>query len=185
MKSTFNHALKNKVGFQGFRLSAEKATKSAKLTYKGENWELKHGTFFISEITACTNTSNSDVIFAVGLVARNVIKKELKLKPNIQASMSLGSEVISRYFEEVGVQKYLDELGFTTAWYWCMTCIGNSGELPDKDTNALKGGKVIATAVLSRIRNFEKVVHPLNQVSYLASPPLCAAYALAGSNNDL
>ena len=81
MKSTFNHALTNKVGFQGFGLSTEKATKSAKLTYKGENYELKHGTFVISAITACTNTSNSDVMLAVGLVARNVIKKELKVKP--------------------------------------------------------------------------------------------------------
>ena len=124
-------------------------------------------------------------MLTVGLVARNVIKKELKVKPYIQTSMSPGSEVISRYFKEAGVQKYLDELGLTTVGYGCMTCAENPGELPDEDTNSLKGGEVIAAAVLSRNRNFEGVVYLLNQVSYLASPPLCAAYDLAGSNNDL
>ena len=176
MKSTFNHALTNKVGFQGFGLSAEKATKSAKLTYKGENYELKHGAVVISAITSCTNTSNPDVMLAAGLVARNAVKKGLKVKPYVKTSLSPGSEVVSRYFEEAGVQKYLDELGFTTAGYGCMTCIGNSGELADEVTNALKGGEVIAAAVLSGNINFEGRVHPLTQFNFLASPPLYVAY---------
>lgn len=183
MKSTFNHALTNKVGFQGFGLGTDKVAKSAKFAYKGENYELKHGAVVISAITSCTNTSNPDVMLAAGLVARNAIKKGLKVKPYVKTSLSPGSEVVSRYFEAAGVQKYLDQLGFTTAGYGCMTCIGNSGELPDEVTNALKGGEVIAAAVLSGNRNFEGRVHPLTQANFLASPPLCVAYALAGTIN--
>ena len=72
IKSIFNHSLTNKVEFQGFRLGAEKATKSAKLTYKGENNEVKHGAVFIIAITAFTNTSKPDMMLAVGYVTRKI-----------------------------------------------------------------------------------------------------------------
>ena len=178
VKSIFNHALLNK---QGFGLSAKKATKLAKFTWKWENCELKHGTFVIFAITACTNTSNLDEMLAVVLVARNVIKKELKVESYFQTSMSPWSQVVSCYFEEAGVQKYLDEFGFTTAWYGCIARNRNSFELPDEVTNALKEREAIYAAFLSGNRNFEGVVHLLNQVSFFTSPPLCAANALVDS----
>ena len=62
-----------------------------------------------------------------------------------------------------------------------MTCIGNSGELPEEVNNAITESDLVAAAVLSGNRNFEGRVHPLTRANYLASPPLVVAYALAGT----
>ena len=64
-----------------------------------------------------------------------------------------------------------------------MTCIGNSGDLPDSITNAANAGDLVVASVLSGNRNFEGRVHPLTRANYLASPPLVVAYALAGTVN--
>jgi aconitate hydratase len=120
-------------------------------------------------------------MLAAGMLARNAIKKGLKPKPYIKCSLSPGSHVVTQYFEKAGVQSYLDEMGFTTAGYGCMTCIGNSGEIPDEVQNAIIDNDLVASAVLSGNRNFEGRVHPHTRANYLASPPLVIAYALAGS----
>jgi len=75
----------------------------------------------------------------------------------------------------------MDKLGFTTAGYGCMTCIGNSGDIPPEVEAAIVDGDMVASAVLSGNRNFEGRVHPNTRANYLASPPLVVAYALAGS----
>ena len=62
-----------------------------------------------------------------------------------------------------------------------MTCIGNSGELPEELSNAINTNDLVVSAVLSGNRNFEGRVHPLTRANYLASPPLVVAYALAGT----
>lgn len=95
--------------------------------------------------------------------------------------MSPGSHVVTDYYKAADVEKYMDELGFTTAGYGCMTCIGNSGDIPPEVENAIVEGDMVASAVLSGNRNFEGRVHPNTRANYLASPPLVVAYALAGS----
>lgn len=62
-----------------------------------------------------------------------------------------------------------------------MTCIGNSGELQEEVSAAIKDNDLVVSAVLSGNRNFEGRVHPLTRANYLASPPLVVAYALAGT----
>src|SRR6185295_9081261 len=59
--------------------------------------------------------------------------------------------------------------------------IGNSGPLPAEIGEAIKGGNLVAAAVLSGNRNFEGRINPLTLANYLASPPLVVAYALAGT----
>lgn len=71
------------------------------------------------------------------MLAKNAVEKGLKTAPYIKTSLSPGSGVVTAYFEASGVDKYLDKLGFTTAGYGCMTCIGNSGDLPDAMTAAV------------------------------------------------
>ena len=39
---------------------------------------------------------------------------------------------------------YLDKLGFQTTGYGCMTCIGNSGPLPEPIANAVQKGDLVA-----------------------------------------
>lgn len=79
--------------------------------------------------------------------------------------------------------KPLEELGFNIAGYGCMTCIGNSGDLPPNVHKAIEDNNLVVASVLSGNRNFEGRVHPLTKANYLASPPLCVAYALAGRAN--
>jgi aconitate hydratase len=47
----------------------------------------------------------------------------------------------------------------------------------------LENSETVVAAVLSGNRNFEGRVHPLTKANYLASPPLCVLYALAGTVN--
>jgi len=70
------------------------------------------------------------VMLQAGLLAKKAALKGLKTKPYIWTSLSPGSGVVTSYLEAAGVNTYLDQLGFTTAGYGCMTCIGNSGTLP-------------------------------------------------------
>ena len=74
----------------------------------------------------------------------------------------------------------LEELGFALAGYGCTTCIGNSGPLDEPIAEAIEANDLVVAAVLSGNRNFEGRIHPLARASYLASPPLVVAFALAG-----
>mmetsp|Transcript_3472 Transcript_3472/g.2475 ORF Transcript_3472/g.2475 Transcript_3472/m.2475 type:complete len:250 (+) Transcript_3472:868-1617(+) len=130
MKKDFTMSLTNKVGFKGYGLPQEHTAVKATFTFNNKQYSLKHGSVVIAAITSCTNTSNPDVMLAAGLLARNAVKKGLSVAPYIKTSLSPGSGVVSEYFKRAGVQEFLDKLGFTTAGYGCMTCIGNSGELP-------------------------------------------------------
>jgi aconitate hydratase 1 len=60
-------------------------------------------------------------------------------------------------------------------------CIGNSGPLPEPVSEAVQSNDLVVAAVLSGNRNFEGRIHPQVQASFLASPPLVVAYALAGT----
>ena len=122
-------------------------------------------------------------MLAAGLLAKNAVEKGLSVRPYIKTSLSPGSHVVTQYYENAGVDQYLDQLGFTTTGYGCMTCIGNSGEIPDAVQDCIVDNDLIAAAVLSGNRNFEGRVHPHTRANYLASPPLVVAYALAGSVN--
>ena len=181
MKKDFNACLTNKVGFKGFELPKERLADESKFNYKGKEYSLKQGSVVIAAITSCTNTSNPGVMLSAGLLAKNAVEKGLSVAPYIKTSLSPGSGVVTKYFEAAGVQKYLEQLGFYTAGYGCMTCIGNSGDLDAEVSDAIKAKDLVVSAVLSGNRNFEGRVHPLTRANYLASPPLCVAYALAGT----
>ncbi len=153
----------------------------ARTPVAGAAYDLGHGDVVIAAITSCTNTSNPFVMLAAGLVARNAVQRGLKTKPWVKTSLSPGSQVVTDYFIKAGLQAPLDALGFNLTGYGCMTCIGNSGPLPEPISGAIKAGDLTAAAVLSGNRNFEGRVNPDVKANYLASPPLVVAYALAGS----
>ena len=50
---------------------------------------------------------------------------------------------------------YLEKLGYDIVGYGCMTCIGNSGPLPEPVSQAIEKGELVAAGVLSGNRNFE------------------------------
>jgi len=145
--------------------------------------ELSHGQVLIAAITSCTNTSNPSVMIAAGLVARKARAKGLKINPLVKTSLGPGSRVVTDYLEETDLQKDLDALGFQLVGYGCTTCIGNSGPLDPAIEEALKDGNIVGASVLSGNRNFEARVHGALKASFLMSPPLVVAYALAGTVN--
>jgi aconitate hydratase len=147
---------------------------------RGADYELDHGSVVIAAITSCTNTSNPQVMVGAGLLARNAVERGLERKPWVKSSLAPGSKVVTKYYEQAGLQQYLDELGFDTVGYGCTTCIGNSGPLAEEISEAISEGDLVVCSVLSGNRNFEARIHPEVKANYLASPPLVVAYSLAG-----
>ena len=147
---------------------------------KLNNTEIRHGSVVIAAITSCTNTSNPTVMIAAGLLAKRAVEAGLETKPWVKTSLAPGSRVVTDYLDAAGLQPYLDKLGFSLVGFGCTTCIGNSGPLPDEVASAVQEKDLAVVAVLSGNRNFEGRIHPLVRASYLASPPLCVAYALTG-----
>ena len=146
----------------------------------GEQFELDHGSVVIAAITSCTNTSNPQVMIGAGLMAKKAVERGLRRKPWVKSSLAPGSKVVTEYYDQAGLTKYLDELGFQTVGYGCTTCIGNSGPLPEPISKAVVESDLVVCSVLSGNRNFEARIHPEVKANYLASPMLVVAYALAG-----
>ncbi len=164
------------------RLSIEevKEKTSSLFEEKPSLTELDHGTVVLAAITSCTNTSNPEVMIAAGLMAKKAVELNLTIHPRIKTSFAPGSQVVTDYLVNSGLQKYLDQLGFHLVGYGCTTCIGNSGPLKDDLEKVIEEKKLKVAGVLSGNRNFEGRIHPRVQLNYLASPPLVIAYALVG-----
>jgi aconitate hydratase len=146
----------------------------------GEQFSLRSGSVVIAAITSCTNTSNPSVMVAAGLLARNAVSRGMSTPPWVKTSLAPGSRAVTDYLAGAGLMQPLEALGFDLVGYGCTTCIGNSGPLADEIAAAIEGHDLVGVAVLSGNRNFEGRIHPLARASYLASPPLVVAFALAG-----
>ncbi|MGB0201065.1 MAG: aconitate hydratase AcnA [Candidatus Poseidoniaceae archaeon] len=181
MKHHFIESLTAELGHQGHGLKQEDLSNGAIVELDGERFDLNHGDVVIAAITSCTNTSNPGVMLAAGLLARNARKRGLSVKPWVKTSLAPGSRVVTEYYEATGLQEDLNEMGFNVVGYGCTTCIGNSGPLPEQIDNAIEEAGLIVGSVISGNRNFEGRVHSKVKASYLASPPLVVAYAIAGN----
>ncbi|HEY7935542.1 MAG TPA: aconitate hydratase AcnA [Candidatus Limnocylindrales bacterium] len=146
----------------------------------GERAVIRSGSVAIAAITSCTNTSNPTVMVGAGLLARNAVARGLRVSPLVKTSLAPGSRAVTGYLEAAGLMEPLASLGFALAGYGCTTCIGNSGPLDAPIAAAIEEHDLVVAAVLSGNRNFEGRIHPLARASYLASPPLVVAFALAG-----
>ncbi|HLM31070.1 MAG TPA: aconitate hydratase [Solirubrobacterales bacterium] len=146
----------------------------------GEDVELDHGRVVIAAITSCTNTSNPSVMIGAGLLAKKAVERGLSSKPWVKTSLAPGSTVVTDYLKQSGLDEALDQLGFNLVGYGCTTCIGNSGPLPEAISEAVNAQELVVCSVLSGNRNFEGRIQQDVRNNYLASPPLCVAYALAG-----
>ena len=161
---------------------AERVEVSVPVTLEdGTETELDHGHVVIAAITSCTNTSNPTVMLGAGMLARNAVAKGLKSKPWVKTSLAPGSKVVTEYLERAGLTEDLEALGFHLVGYGCTTCIGNSGPLPEEISDVVTAEDLAVVSVLSGNRNFEGRINPDVKMNYLASPPLCVAYAIAGT----
>ncbi len=139
------------------------------------------GSVAIAAITSCTNTSNPSVMVAAGLVAKHAVERGLSVNPAVKTSLAPGSRAVVDYLQNANLLPYLEALRFHLVGFGCTTCIGNSGPLAEPVAEAVQENDLVVAAVLSGNRNFEGRIHPQVRASFLASPPLVVAYALAGT----
>ncbi len=159
----------------------ERAAEPVSVTLEdGTETTIDHGRVVIAAITSCTNTSNPSVMIGAGLLARKAIDRGLDSEPWVKTSLAPGSTVVTDYLKQAGLDEDLDKLGFNLVGYGCTTCIGNSGPLPEAISEAVNEHDLVVCSVLSGNRNFEGRIQQDVRNNYLASPPLCVAYALAG-----
>ncbi len=149
--------------------------------HKSPPFTLRHGHVVIAAITSCTNTSNPSVMIGAGILARNALARGLETKPWVKTSLAPGSKVVTEYLDRAGLTEPLERLGFNLVGYGCTTCIGNSGPLPEEISKVVGEEDLAVVSVLSGNRNFEGRINQDVKMNYLASPPLCVAYALAGT----
>jgi aconitate hydratase len=168
-------------GTGGAQVAERKTVKAPVTLADGTETELDHGHVVIAAITSCTNTSNPSVMLGAGILARNAVQKGLNVKPWVKTSLAPGSKVVTEYLDRAGLTEYLEALGFHLVGYGCTTCIGNSGPLPDEISEVVNREDLTVVSVLSGNRNFEGRINPDVKMNYLASPPLCVAYAIAGT----
>ncbi|GAA2028588.1 aconitate hydratase AcnA [Catenulispora yoronensis] len=147
----------------------------------GSQFAIDNGAVVIASITSCTNTSNPQVMIGAALLAKKAVEKGLHTKPWVKTTLAPGSKVVTNYYERSGLTPYLDKLGFNLVGYGCVTCIGNSGPLPEPVSKAVNEADLAVVSVLSGNRNFEGRINPDVKMNYLASPPLVVAYAIAGT----
>jgi aconitate hydratase len=182
LQSAFQNSLRTPFERGGFGLDDRSSGKKASVNLTDESSAtLSHGAVVIAAITSCTNTSNPSVMLAAGLLAQKAVERGLSVPAYVKTSLAPGSRVVTEYLDQAGLTPYLNELGFYTVGYGCTTCIGNSGPLNEKVSQAIEEHGIVAAAVLSGNRNFEGRINPLTKANYLASPPLVIAYALAGT----
>jgi aconitate hydratase len=157
------------------------AAAPSRVSIDGEEVDMTHGAVAIAAITSCTNTSNPSVMVGAGLLAKHAVERGLRVKPTVKTSLAPGSRAVVDYLTDAELLPYLEALHFHLVGYGCTTCIGNSGPLPDPVADAVKADDLVVAAVLSGNRNFEGRIHPQVRASFLASPPLVVAFALAGT----
>jgi aconitate hydratase len=168
-------------GTGGTQVAERRSARTPVTLADGTETELDHGHVVIAAITSCTNTSNPSVMLGAGILARNAVQKGLTVKPWVKTSLAPGSKVVTEYLDRAGLTEYLDKLGFNLVGYGCTTCIGNSGPLPEEISDVVGAEDLAVVSVLSGNRNFEGRINPDVKMNYLASPPLCVAYAIAGT----
>jgi len=154
--------------------------KDIAITINGSPCNIGNGSVVIAAITSCTNTSNPSVLIGAGLMAREAVRRGLKIPPFVKTSLAPGSKTVSRYLQKSGLMPYLEALGFHITAFGCTTCIGNSGPLNSELERVIRQEDLNVAAVLSGNRNFEARIHQQIKSNFLASPLLVLAFALAG-----
>jgi aconitate hydratase len=183
VKEAFTKVVTTPIKERGFALTPEAVNTTITLGTNGGPMQIGHGAVVVAAITSCTNTSNPSVMLAAGLLAKKAVEKGLTVPAYVKTSLAPGSRVVADYLRRSGLIEPLSKLGFNIVAYGCTTCIGNSGPLPGEVAKAITSADLVAAAVLSGNRNFEGRINPLVRGSFLASPPLVVAFALAGCVN--
>lgn len=142
-------------------------------------YELTNGALAIAAITSCTTATDPSMMLQAGLMARNALRVGLDVKPWVKTIFAPGSHATELLLKRAGLLDDLNDLGFYTCGFGCMSCIGNSGPLLESMHRASKD--IELASVLSGNRNFEGRISPDVSQNYLTTPAHVIAFALAGT----
>jgi aconitase A len=109
---------------------------------------------------------------------RYCVEKEARTLPTLALQVVERRPVGRRAVFDLAVDDLHTFIAGTVAVH---NCIGNSGPLLEPIAEAVQEHDLVVASVLSGNRNFEGRIHPQVRASFLASPPLVVAYALAGT----
>lgn len=147
--------------------------------FDGEPVSIGDGTVALAAITSCTTATDPAMMIAAGLLAKHARAAGLSSAPWAKCVLAPGSHAAELLLEEAGLLEPLQELGFFTCGFGCMTCIGNTGEI--KEVLKAHADALDYASVLSGNRNFDGRISPDVAQNFLAEPALVVAYAIAGS----
>jgi len=153
--------------------------KTVTVELDGVAHQLTHGALAIAAVTSCTTATDQAMMVATGLMARNAARAGLAPKPWVKTILAPGSRATELLLQRAGLLDSLQQLGFYTCGFGCMSCIGNSGPLSD-EMHAV-ADQIELASVLSGNRNFEGRISPDVSQNYLTAPANVIAYAIAGT----
>ena len=105
----------------------------------------------------------------------------MQTKPWVKTSLAPGSRVVTDYLDQRGPHALPREARVRARRLRVHDVHRElRAACRTRSATAVDDGDLNVVAVLSGNRNFEGRIHPQVRASYLGSPPLCVAYALAG-----
>ncbi len=152
---------------------------TAQVTLEGEAHTLTHGAIAIAAVTSCTTATDPRMMLACGLMAKKAALAGLKPKPWVKTVFAPGSHATELLLERAGLLEGLQQIGFATCGFGCMSCIGNSGPILPAMHDICND--IELASVLSGNRNFEGRISPDVAQNFLMTPAAVIAYALAGT----
>ena len=152
---------------------------SARVELGGASYDLAHGAIAIAAVTSCTTATDPRMMLTCGLVAKKATERGLRPKPWVKTVFAPGSHATELLLERAGLLDALQQLGFSTCGFGCMSCIGNSGPILPQMHDVRND--IELASVLSGNRNFEGRISPDVAQNFLMTPAAVIAYAIAGT----
>ncbi len=128
------------------------ARKPHAVTMGGQDVNVTDGSIAIAAVTSCTTATDPEMMVQAGLLAKKAAERGLKAKPWVKSILAPGSHATQLLLERAGCMEALQEVGFYTCGFGCMSCIGNSGPLAEPMHEV--AADVELASVLSGNRNF-------------------------------
>ena len=152
---------------------------AAHIEIEGATLDLSHGAIAIAAVTSCTTATDPHMMLACGLLAKKAAAAGLSAKPWVKCVFAPGSHAVELLMERAGLKQGLEEVGFSTCGFGCMSCIGNSGPIIAQMHDVCD--RIELASVLSGNRNFEGRISPDVSQNYLMTPAAVIAYSIAGT----
>ena len=147
----------------------------------GTTFELEHGDVVIAAITSCTNTSNPSVMIGAGILARNAVQRGLTVKPWVKTSLAPGSKVVTEYLDRAGPDRVPRGAAVPPRRLRLHDLHRQLGTAVARDQRGRHRRRSRRRLRAQRQPQLRGAHQPGREDELPRVPPLCVAYALAGT----